>query len=239
MLNRLADSLDFPILKKLVVNNGEKGALDEWLETHSTWCEYKASRSQGLAGIWNLAPSLFDNDAWLIASDDTWFHPGQLEKFCRVSDECVNDKSIVYTDDYQSFEMFIWHRRGVEKFGLFDENYWPAYFEDTDMKARFATTSPDHHCVGLRNGHQKPSAHDEGYWSMSSKCYDINKAYFESKWGSFDHFTKSGNKHPVFSSPFNNPQNPVCFWERKPEQYQQKRAIFDSWWNSPNRRLFP
>lgn len=108
-----------------------------------------------------------------------------------------------------------WHlntfsRQFLETFGFFDENFYPAYFEDTDALYRMGLLdmpSP------RENGRTRP------YYDIKAECVvggalrdgkatvhmGSLEMYYVSKWGG-----KQGEEKYV--TPFNHPEAPINWW---------------------------
>jgi GT2 family glycosyltransferase len=85
----------------------------------------------GVAGSWNLGIKSFPfAPYWVIASNDIKYAPGQLQK---LADKSSPDVLIKTSQAWSSFSI---GSNVVKTVGLFDENYHPAYYEDTDYEAR-------------------------------------------------------------------------------------------------------
>lgn len=126
LLERVLDSIDYPVDNILIIDNSNS---------------YKTERENvhvlnmpanlGVAGSWNLGIKCFPHAPyWIIGSNDNvWVH-GSLEKLNNLS----NENSLVFTS--QSWNSFSLGSNLVKKIGIFDENYYPAYHEDTDYIER-------------------------------------------------------------------------------------------------------
>jgi GT2 family glycosyltransferase len=68
----------------------------------------------------------------MVASDDVMFPAGALAGFAEASGE---DRLVVSTT-WPHWCAFTIGMRVVQTVGLFDEGYYPAYFEDTDYERR-------------------------------------------------------------------------------------------------------
>ena len=62
-------------------------------------------------------------------NDDAYFLPGQLEKICSCARKWPNEP-IIHINSTNAYYCFVWSARGKSDFGEFDENLWPAYYED-------------------------------------------------------------------------------------------------------------
>lgn len=147
-LKRLIDSIDFPIDTVIVLNNNSDDlTLVEDLNSLSNH-KYKYIQkikichlpaNIGVAAAWNLIiKSNINCPFWLISNHDIAFTPGVLEQFYHLAND--NRYDIVNGDsgDFNngSYELFLVKESLINKIGLFDENFYPAYGEDTDYIMR-------------------------------------------------------------------------------------------------------
>lgn len=195
LVERLALSVDFPVAHKVVVNNGKHGAMSGFLKRHPDWTVYEEGRNLGCAGAWNMAEKLFPKErSWLIANDDCWFAPGTLKALCDASEKNVVTLSCL------DWSCFVWTREAIDACGTFDENIWPVYWEDTDMRMRLINAGITACKVGEPMSHYKPPGHLERYYPGMSACWNDNKDYFEAKWGSYE---QAARDLKPFKTPFN------------------------------------
>jgi len=231
LLDRLAKSIDYPVKNKIVVNNGNHNALDEWLDKNSGWHIVESGENLGVAGSWNLAPKIFKDDCWLIVNDDQELQPGCLEKICKNS---RSDVHINYVNPYRAFDIFVWTRKGVEDFGLFDENFYPAYYEDWEMRLRFEIAGAKEHFIGDESfpvKHGKPFPAGKEYELVLKEFDPINREYFMEKWGMV------GDKNPVFETPFNI-NVPLYYWCLDKERRQKMKVIWEEFFHAENVSLY-
>ena len=119
-----------------------------------------------------------------------------------------------------------------EKIGLFDENYFPAYWEDIDMMRRIrglrelgivtSTLFDDsnkikHTQSRTINDHQSKIPHD--VWNYT---YTQNQLYTQKKWG-----TDKPGPDTGFRTPFNNPRFHSSMWLPDMERIEKHRAMWD------------
>lgn len=89
-------------------------------------------------------------------------------------------------DEKPDFACFMVRPDTVEKIGWFDENFSPAYFEDNDYHRRivvlghkaYSTTSALFYHYGSRTQYSDPYIP-----VVPSTAFEVNRLYFESKWG--------------------------------------------------------
>lgn len=132
LLQRLLDSIDFPVGDLLIIDNGgqvqELRFPDYVLNSHIL----PLPSNLGVSGSWNLGFKLFPHHhKWLFASNDAQFGPGALERFCDARRD-----EIVLSGHFPFWQVFSFGDEALRRVGLFDEALHPAYFEDKDMERR-------------------------------------------------------------------------------------------------------
>ena len=139
--------------------------------------------------------------------------------------------SVIYVNKCESLGFFVWTKRGIERFGLFDENFWPAYREDWDMKARFKTqTPPDHFCIvndlSFPVKHDKPFPCSKSYHKTLEKIWQVDNGYFKRKWGDVDDWHSWYSGGPKFKTPFGNPDLKISDWTLDSDVRAKREAIW-------------
>jgi len=179
LLQRLLDSIDFPVGDLLIIDNG--GQVDRLrfpdyvLNSHIV----PLPSNLGVSGSWNLGVKLFpQHNKWLFASNDAWFGPGALEKLCDAGRD-----EIVLSGDFPFWHVFSVGDEALRRVGLFDESLYPAYFEDNDMKRRC-----EHFGVPVRKldvviGHDNSSTikSDARLQQLNDATFVNNRDYYEGK----------------------------------------------------------
>ncbi len=233
LLQRLADSIDYHIQNKVVINNGKAGALKNWSKKNKDWKVIDCGYNKGCSGAWNYAPRVFTEDHWVISNDDHEFQPGALKQVYE-SIEQNKDAYIIYVNPYQSYDFFVWTRKAVNDFGLFDENFYPAYFEDWEYRTRLNIAEAKIHIIGdlsfpIKHGKPKPASKE--YIDMLAKCKPINEDYFLKKWGIID------EKKTNYQTPFNRPGK-ISQWSLETERRYVLKGYWDEFFESPTVSLY-
>ncbi len=229
LLEKMANSVDYPIRNKVVLNNGKLGALRDWNSLHKDWRVFESGKNLGCAGAWNMAPVIWpEEDAWLIMNDDGEFQPGCLERICKSSDDHAKDVHVIYVNQYQAYDIFVWTSKGVDEFGLFDENFWPIYFEDWEMRARFKAVNGKYHIIEggsfpVKHGKTIPAG--PKYHKMLAGVKPYNEDYLLRKWGSVSDI-------PLFKTPFNNPDAKIYVWAIEEHLRAKREKIWSEFWNN-------
>lgn len=191
LIERLAQSIDFPIKHKVAFNNGIPGALDGFKERHRDWIIKDSDFGNvGVAGSWNYVTGKFRGErTWLIMNDDAWFLPGYLERICKTADANKN-APIIYLNESQAYYCFVWTAVGKKLFGTFDENFFPGYYEDCDMRVRLRLGGANDYVYALKGlpplPHGKPKTGGVNYAALIQGSGLLNRAYWLKKWGTMD-----------------------------------------------------
>lgn len=100
-----------------------------------------------------------------------------------------------------------WSRQVIEKVGRFDENFYPAYCDDTDYHTRIART----YAVGERHYLKVEvdvtSMGDHHAISLAELQVDfvVLRAYYKQKWGGLE-------GQEIYTFPFNDPNRSIKYW---------------------------
>ena len=153
------------------------------------------NENKGVSGGWNIGLKRardLELSSCLVVNDDVIFSSGTIGKLWARSGNydlitASNDKPMEGVDDQSAdFSCFMVNPMTFfDKFGTFDENFLPAYFEDNDMAYRIKV-------LGGRYGkHLNATIEHKGSvtqnWKgrpfVSSKMFETNKIYYATKWG--------------------------------------------------------
>lgn len=184
------------------------------------------NNNRGVAASWNegMRRSLdAGNQYALITNDDVVFTPNAIKtmyEFLKYKSNAafVSPNQNNYDEnepprengaDFFCFMVDI--PKLVEKAGWFDENIFPAYFEDNDMHRRMLLSGTKSYVLPNVQVNHVGSAtqnFEPGNPACPPHMFEQNRAYFINKWGG-----QPGNEQ--FLHPFNNPNNDIKFWEKK------------------------
>jgi hypothetical protein len=157
LLTRMLASVDCPVDHLVVIDNSGRG-LDL---PDGPWGEATVLRMPcnfGVAASWNLAVRMGHREQWvMVASDDVTFPSGALAGFAEASSE----DRLVVSATWPHWCAFTIGMRVVQTVGLFDEGYYPAYFEDTEYERRMGG-----HGVSLTHG---PAVGHDNASTLNSK----------------------------------------------------------------------
>lgn len=230
LLQRLVDSIDFPVGQLLVINNGPGEIYQEYAKIRSDWNLIKSRgfqnncENKGCAGAWNQAIDIAFNheksDYLLIFGNDIQFTPGDLQKM----HEAVTSETDFVSGNW-AFSSWGLTRRGFDKLGWVDEEIWPAYGEDVDYWRRIQLhgdikiSSADTHMIhgeaptwGSSTIYSDPELRRK-----NGVTHDRNLSYLERKWNWDRHKPMAS---ATFTTPFNRGGS-LSDWQLSPDRLKQ------------------
>lgn len=204
-LKRLVDSVDYPVDTFVIINNNGKGGLTVELDNlvkmehpfikKLVVCHLPSNI--GVSGAWNMIIKCYMNSPyWIIANNDIAFTPGFLEEMNLAASD--NEVGMVHGNagdfDFGSYDLFLIKDWVIKQYGLFDENFYPAYCEDLDYIMRLV-----HKPIKSIKNISKPYYHGETFnYSETGKqtsrvdpelgdrlnyVHMVNFRYMDEKWG--------------------------------------------------------
>ena len=136
LLERCIDSLDFPVDKIIIIDNGGRIEEDCLMmprnSRHGKTYTLDMPSNLGVASSWNLGIKMTPfASGWILLNSDAWFMPNKLEQFW---EQCYpNEIHLTGSPEWAC----AWIGSEVVKdVGLFCEGFHPAYFEDNDFERR-------------------------------------------------------------------------------------------------------
>jgi GT2 family glycosyltransferase len=184
------------------------------------------NHNRGVAASWNegMRRSLeLGNQYAIITNDDVRFSPNAIKEMYdtikyKTSAVLVSPNQNPFEGDPEMHEggadfycFMVDIPKLIEKVGWFDENIFPAYFEDNDMHRRLILANaktyllPHIHVSHVGSATQN---FEPGNPVVPPHVFEKNRSYFIEKWGG----------HPwseQYSNPFNNPDNDIKYWEKR------------------------
>jgi GT2 family glycosyltransferase len=183
LLQRMLDSLDYPIGHLLIIDNGAS-AVEHSFELdvpdcvdHTTYLPMPANL--GVAASWNLGVKSFPYaDRWFFASNDVQFHPSALEGLSTA----LRDE-ITLASMFPYWQAFALGYGAVKRVGLFDESFFPAYCEDNDMtrRAEHAGVKIVHVDVPMLHDNSSTINSDRRLLENNARTFASNVSHFEEK----------------------------------------------------------
>lgn len=177
LLNRMLGSIDYPVDELVIIDNGGCTNVSKVKNVKRTYT-VRMPYNLGVAGSWNLGiKSLPFAEWWLVSNFDIIWPAGSLERFDAES----SADSFVLSAASPRWAAFSIGSTVVDRVGLFDESFHPAYFEDDDYARRC-----DQHGIDITNSdipvhHDNSSTLAAGYQRLNDQTYKANRLYFNSK----------------------------------------------------------
>jgi GT2 family glycosyltransferase len=193
LLQRMLDSLDYPIGHLLIIDNGASEVEND-IELNLPECVERTTylpmpANLGVAASWNLGVKSFPyDDRWFIVSNDVVFDPGALE---RLSEARVD--AITLSSMFPHWQAFCLGYEALRTLGLADEAFFPAYFEDTDLDRRAQRYGVPIVQIDVPMIHDNSSTlkSDQHYLTKNSKTFASNSIHYSNKVSNND-FTAGG-----------------------------------------------
>jgi GT2 family glycosyltransferase len=168
LTNRLLASIDYPVENLVIVDNS---GLKTWEpkqpeQVKNLWL-IRVPFGLGLVGAWNLIiKSTPYSPYWVLVNDDAWFEAGALEIIARDADpEALN-----FVDIIPRWSCVVFGEGAIAKAGLYDERFYPLYFDDNDLERRMENAGVKVQIVEARVHHENSS-------SLKNKTQENNRTY--------------------------------------------------------------
>jgi GT2 family glycosyltransferase len=178
LANRLLASIDYPVENLVIVDNS---GLKTWEpkqpeQVKNLWL-IRVPFGLGLVGAWNLIiKSTPYAPYWVLVNDDAWFETGALEIISRdVDPEAMN-----FVDIIPEWSCVVFGERAIAKAGLYDERFYPLYFDDNDLQRRMENAGVKVHKIQAGVNHQNSSSL-EGKRKENDRTYEANRKLMDKK----------------------------------------------------------
>lgn len=224
-LYRLISSVDYPTENFVIFNNNGRGEITEELDLLAkikhkyiekiTVCHLPANI--GCGGAWNMIIKCYMNSPfWIITNHDIAFTPGFLQEMIEISNDSEIGMIHGNSGDFNigGYDLFLIRDWVVQKYGLFDENLYPAYNEDADYIMRFI------HQPIKKHNMTRPFYHGETTEYYTSGSQTIKEAGIDSEFSkklswingkNFEYMFKKWGDHWRNCYPYKNPFNEESF----------------------------
>jgi GT2 family glycosyltransferase len=243
LLKRLIKSIDYPVQHLVLLFQGKQLAFSIEDLANSNIMKLTLIRSSFNIGVsrgWNFIIKHYLTSYCLICGDDTFFESGCLQtisRFMQAEDKLRNvylgmnlkerDRTVA-----SGFSSFILTKASVEKIGLFDENIYPAYFEDDDYWVRIVLSGEKSECIPGAFIYSGDEQHASSLTLNSvcleerikmHTCYANNEKYYLQKWN------ERANRgiEKCFKFPFNNPHHKLDGIFKHPNYFKNQQILLN------------
>ena len=180
LLDQNLDLIDYPIKEILIINNGKEKYISKRPDLNIRTLNLPSNL--GMAGSWNLTIKLYPHEKyWMFSSADTHWIPGALEQMHNISGP---DKLVMTTEAWSAFSI---GEDMIRNVGLFDEYFYPIYFEDNDYYERVMRSSMKNGYISSNiqvnapHGPSQTIRSDDNLRTKNDETFLKNKTYFDSK----------------------------------------------------------
>lgn len=176
LLENALASIDYPIDNILVIDNSNS-------YKNNNVHVLNIPNNIGVAASWNLGIKCYATSPyWVFMGNDVEWLPGTLQKIALLSGR---ERFLISNYGFNAFSL---GAGIVQKVGLFDENYFPAYYEDEDFESRARIMGlgknilyPD---IPVKIHGSCTTAKSGGYDNEKNKSDISNKLYYQNKFAS-------------------------------------------------------
>lgn len=179
LADRLLASIDYPVEHLVIVNNsGTKEWTPKKPELVQNLWHIEVPFGLGLVGAWNLiVKSTPYAPYWVLVNDDAWFEAGSLQKVA----EQVDTNALNFLDIVPSWSAVVFGEGMIDKVGLYDERFYPLYFDDNDLERRVDFHKVPKKVIDAKVHHENSSTLNSGYQTANSRSFMANANLFNRK----------------------------------------------------------
>jgi hypothetical protein len=179
LAERLMMSIDHPVEDLIVLDNS---GTQDWMPPRVSMAKrqwnIQVPHGLGLVGAWNLiVKSTPFAPYWVLVNDDAWFEPGSLAKIAEEADP----KALSFVDIVPDWSCIVLGERVVEKVGLYDERFYPLYFDDNDYERRIDKKGIEIKRIDAKVHHENSSTLKSGFQTQNSVSFRANQNLMNKK----------------------------------------------------------
>lgn len=174
----LVKSIDYPVEHMVIIDNSGTGSYqppqNDWVK--NVWV-LPMPFGLGLTGAWNLIVKATPYAPyWLLVNDDAEFAPGALEKIAKEADPAT----ISFMSINTKWSCIALGEEVVAKVGLYDERFYPLYFDDNDYERRITNAGFEPKIIEAQVHHINSATLNSGFHEQNDKSFIRNhKLYFQ------------------------------------------------------------
>lgn len=181
LLHKMLESIDYPVRDLLIIDNGKELGGNLTFRNQHVWSVNVLSlpSNLGVAASWNLGIKLFPHDnRWTFSSNDVVYQPGALKVL-----STARESSLTLSQGAPHFHTFAVGEDVVKRVGLFDERFYPAYYEDSDFLRRCQLAGVPVVRLPVNANHANSSTlkSEPQFQRRNSETFPINQKLFARK----------------------------------------------------------
>lgn len=179
LADRLLRSIDYPVQHLVIVNNsGTKQWQPQKPDLVENLWHIEVPYGLGANGAWNLIiKSTPYADYWVLPNDDSYFMPGALAKIAAE----VNLDAFNFVKVNPQWSCVVPSAKAVEAAGLWDEIFYPIYYDDNDYERRLKHFGVPFHTIDAVVKHDNSSTLRSGFSEQNHRTYKANRAVLTNK----------------------------------------------------------
>jgi len=179
LADRLLASIDYPVIDLVIVNNsGKKSWTPKKPDSVKNLWHIEVPYGLGANGAWNLIIKATPHASyWVLPNDDSWFDPGALEQI----DTNVDTNAFNFVKVSPKWSCVVPGEGAVIKAGLWDEAYYPIYYDDNDYERRMIHHGVEFNEIDAIVHHDNSSTLRSGYQEKNNYTYGRNQNTFIKK----------------------------------------------------------
>lgn len=184
LAERLINSINYPVENLVVINNS---GTQDWQPTKPDIVErlwhIEVPFGLGLVGAWNLViKSTPYAPYWVLINDDAYFSADALEIIEReVDTEALNFAHV----DQTPWAAPIFGEGCVRQAGLYDEAFYPVYFDDNDYERRIRNAGVEVKQLSARI-HHDPMTTRQNFLQQNARTWVANETRYKEKMANND-----------------------------------------------------
>lgn len=179
LAERLLRSIDYPVEHLVIVDNSGSQTWNPVKPdlVDNLWV-IRVPFGLGLVGAWNLiVKSTPYAPYWVLVNDDAWFEPGSLAKI----DAEVDTEALNFLKINTAWSAVVFGEGMIDKVGLYDERFYPLYFDDNDLERRVRHHGVPVKTIDAQVHHENSSTLNSGYQNVNARSFAANMRLFDEK----------------------------------------------------------
>ena len=176
LADRLLASIDYPVEHLVIIDNsGTKTWQPAQPAAVKNLWVLQIPFGLGLVGAWNLiVKSTPYAPYWLLVNDDCMFEPGALE----VIAAHANPEGVGHPDVNPKWTAMVLGEGCVDRVGLYDERFYPLYFDDNDYERRVIAAGVEQYVIPAKIHHDNSASINH---ERNALTFKRNEAWYHEK----------------------------------------------------------
>jgi GT2 family glycosyltransferase len=182
LLQACIASIDAPVQRLVIIDNTPHGLGDAAAAvcppTVADLCVTRPPSNLGYAGSINHVIKTVDAPWWCFTAADVVLGSGDLANLALTM---TGARWVGINGDWRAYGLTA---EAVERVGLWDENFHPAYCEDADYEYRCSLAGVEWGFITGTTTHDGSTTIQEARYAERNRAtYPANRAYYRAKWG--------------------------------------------------------